>query len=518
MKLKRGKIVQAAGLLMALQAVEQVTGLLKQVLMAAAFGVSATMDSYIIAISVVGVILLWVRLPVRETLIPLFRHDLVRRGEQVAWRNASIMLNNFFIALVVIVVAGEILAPRIVSILAPGFDPEAESLATSLARITMPIVAFIGMGTLLAQISYSYEKFFRPGIVGTVNNLIVLLALLTVGSTYGIHGLAIAVVLGAGCEFVLQLPVIWQKRHLYSPEVNLRHPEMLQMGKLSFPLLLSTGGQEVARITDRIFASLLPAGSLSALAFAHRPISVLIDFLVNPLQQAVFPHFTKLSAEQDFAALSRELFYYLRGMFFFTLPAAIGIMLTAEPIVKAVYQRGAFDEAAVRLTSQALLFYAIGFPAVAVMRVLRRTFFGLKDTWTPTKIALFRIAIKVVLSWILIRPLAHLGIALAESLSLIANAVLLFCFLPKEIKRHEGAKTLVAFAQTAGSCAIMGIIIYLTQVTLNEAFDPVLELAFVVILGVAVYGVIALFLQAQAVHALLKIVTELGAKYLPRSS
>ncbi|MGH7797291.1 MAG: murein biosynthesis integral membrane protein MurJ [Candidatus Binatia bacterium] len=518
MKSARGRIVQATGLLMALQVVEQVTGLLKQVLIAAAFGISATMDSYVVAISVVGLILLWVRLPVRETLIPLFRYNLARCGEETSWRHASIMLNNFSIALIFIVLAGEILAPYIVNIVALGFNEEGQSLATSLARITMPIVAFIGMGTLLAQMSYSYEKFFRPGIVGTVNNLIVLLALLTAGSMYGIHGLAIAVVIGAGCEFLFQLPLLWHKRKLYSFEVNLRHPEMLQMGKLSFPLLISTGGNELARITDRMFASLLSAGSLSALAFAHRPISVLVDFLINPLLQAVFPHFAKLSAEQDFATLSKELFYYLRGVLFFTLPAAIGTMLTAEAIVKAFYQRGAFDEAAVQLTSQALLCYAIGFPAVAIMRVLRRTFFGLKDTWTPTKIALLRIAIKIVLSWILIRYFAHAGIALAESLSLIANAVLLFCFLPKEIKRQEGARTLVAFAKTLGSCTIMGIIVYLTKGMLGVRVGPTVDLALVVFVGVAVYGLIASFLQAQTVGALLRVVTELGSKYRPRSS
>jgi putative peptidoglycan lipid II flippase len=518
MKSARGKIAKAAGLLMALQAIEQTTGLLKQVLIAAVFGISATMDSYVVAISVVGLIMLWVRLPVRETLIPLFRYDLARRGEQTAWRNASVLLNNFVIVLVLIVLAGEILAPYVVNILAPGFDKEAESLATSLARITMTTVVFMAMGTLLAQISYSYEKFFRPGMVGAVNNMVVMLALFGLGSMYGIHGLAIAVVLGAACEFVLQLPILWEKRKLYSPEVNLRHPEMLQMGKLSFPLLISTGGHELARITDRIFASLLRAGSLSALAFAHRPISVLLDFLINPLQQAIFPRFTKLSAQQDFSRLSRELFYYLRIVFFFTLPAAVGAMVTAEAIVKALYQRGAFDETAVQLTSQALLCYAIGFPALAVMRVLRRTFFGLKDTWTPTKIALICIGLKIILSAILIRHLAHLGIALAESISQVVNAATLFYLLPKELKGEEGRRTFASFAQTLGCCAVMGAVVYFTKETLYEFFSPALELAFLVVLGVAVYGVIACFFQAQAIHSALKVMTALGGKYLPRSS
>jgi putative peptidoglycan lipid II flippase len=518
MKSARGKIVKAAGVLMGLQAVEQVVGLLKQILIAAAFGISATMDSYVVAVSVVGLIMLWVRLPVRETLIPLFRHNLARHGERSAWSNASVLLNNFVIVLSAIVLIGQLVAPYVVRMLAPGFDDEAASLATSLARITMITVVFMGIGTLLAQISYSYGKFFRPGVVGTINNLVVILVLVTVGSMYGIHGLAIAVVIGAGCEFILQLPILWQKRKLYSSEVNLRHPEMVQMGKLSFPLLISTGGQELARITDRVFASLLPAGSLSALAFAHRPVSVLLDFFINPLQQAIFPHFTKLSAEQDFASLSRELFYYLRVVFFITLPAAIGTMVTSQAIVKTLYQRGAFDESAVLLTSQALLCYSIGFPALAAMRVLRRTFFGLKDTVTPTKIAVVCIGIKIILSGVLIRYFGHLGIALAESIAQITNAATLFCLLPKEIKGQEGWRTARSFARTLVGCIVMGSVVYLTRETLYEFFSPAFELAVLVVLGCLVYGVIAIFLQAQAMQAVLKIVMGLGAKYLPRSS
>ena len=173
-----------------------------------------------------------------------------------------------------------------------------------------------------------------------MNNIVTMVALLGLGSTYGILGLAIAAVLGAACQFTLQLPILWEKRKFYSGKVDFRDSQLAQMGNLSFPLLISTGGNEVARVTDRIFASLLPGGSLSALAFAHRPTSVVIEFLIRPLQQATFPHFTKLAAERDFPTLSRQLFNYLRLVLFIALPATVGLMFTAEPIVQVLYQRG----------------------------------------------------------------------------------------------------------------------------------------------------------------------------------
>jgi len=514
MKSVRGKIVKAAGLLLVLQVVEQATALLKQMLIAAQFGTSETMDGYLIAMTIVGLVILWVGLPIRQTLIPMFRHDLAKRGERAAWANASVLFNNLLLVLIGIVLLGELLAPYLVSILAPGFEESGLSLATSLARITMASVVFIGMGNVLSQIFFSYERFFLPGIAASANNVVTMLALLALGGTYGIYGLATAVVLGGACHFVLQLPILWEKRKFYSATVDLRHPHMVETGKLSLPLLISTGGNELARVTDRIFASLLAAGNLSALAFAHRPITVLIEFLIHPLNTATLPHFAKLSAEEDFRTLSRQLFYYVRLIAFFTLPVAVGLMLLAEDIVKVLYQRGAFDEASVRLTAQALLLYAIGVPAQAIMRIFRNAFFNLKDTWTPTKIALGRIALKIILSWILVGSLAHRGIALAESLSLTANAFVLFCFLPRELKGQEGWKTLAAFAQTLAGCVVMGAVVYFAQEKLNGMFSLPLELVSLVLLGGATYGAAALLFQAEVSHSILKALTELGGKYL----
>jgi putative peptidoglycan lipid II flippase len=512
------KIVKAAALLMALQFLGQLTGLLKQVLIAAQFGTSETMDGYLVATAVVGIILVWVALPINQTLIPMFRYDLAQRGEKTAWDNASTLFNNLALVLILIALVGELLAPAFVTLVAPGFDSETTGLATWLARITMASVFFVGMGGVLSQILFSYERFFLPGIVVTVDNLVVVAALLILSSNYGIYGLAVAGVLGTISHFVLQLPILWEKRRLYSRKVDLLHPGMVEMGKLSFPLLISAGGTELARITDRIFASLLPSGSLSALAFAQRLTSLQYDFLIRPLQRSTFPHFSRLTAEENFKALSRQLFHYLRIVFFLTLPIAVGVMVTAEFIVRVVYQRGAFDEASVHLTSQALLFYAIGFPAAAVSRILDRTFFSLKDTRTPTKIALLRIGVKIFLSWILIQHLAHVGIALAESISQVVRVPFLFLLLPDQVKGREGWRTIKSFGQTLSASILMGGAIYLIGESINGLFSVPLELVALALLGAAIYGLMAFLFQGEETQTLLNAVATLGARYLPSKS
>jgi putative peptidoglycan lipid II flippase len=517
MKSAREKIVKAAGLLLVLQVVSQLLAMLKQVLIAAHFGTSDAMDSYLVAVSIVGLVALWFRLPIRQTLIPMFRYDLTLSGERKAWTNFSILFNDLAVVMLTVAVAGGFLAPYFVSLIAPGFDAEKTALAAVLAQITMAIVVFTGLGAVLSQAFMSYERFFLPGIKEGLGNIVMILALLILSSTYGIYGLAVAAVLGGLTELVSQFPILWEKRKLYSGKVDLRHDGVIEMGKLGFPLLISTGGTEVARITDRVFASLLAAGSLSALAFAQALVIKPFELMIRPLYRATHPHFTQLSAKQDFKTLSRQLFRYIRLVSFFTVPAAIGIMALSEVLVRAVYQRGAFDEASVQLTSQAVLFYAIGLPASCIASVLNQTFFSLKDAWTPTKMALFRLGVKMVLTGVLIHPMAHLGIAVAESASHILRVAFLFVLLPEKVKRQEGWSTFKSVGQVLAASSVMGIVIHFSN-EIFSGFSIPFELAALVLLGIVLYAMTSFLLRSAELASLLETVRASTAKYLAKAS
>jgi putative peptidoglycan lipid II flippase len=508
-------IVRAAVLLMALEGVEQVTGLVKQMVIAARFGTSAQMDAYVVATTIAGLVILWVTLPTNQVLIPMFRHDLARAGESRAWANVSVVFNNLAVLLIVIAVGAGLVAPHLVTLLAPGFEPDAHALATSLARVVAVSVVFVGAARVLSQIYFSYRRFFTPGIAGTANNAVLVLAFLAMAPALGIQGLALAVVAGAVAELAIQLPILWAKRRLYTARVDPRSPQMAEMGRLSLPLLLSTGGTEVARITDRVFASLLPAGSLTALSFAQRLNGLQADFVLRPLMRSSYPHFAQLSAERDFTGLSRHLFQYLRVMFFVTVPIAVGLMALSEEVVRLLFQRGAFDETSVRLTSQALLVYTLGFPATALSRILDRTFFTLKDTKTPTRIALLRLGLKVGLAGLLVRPLAHVGIALAESLSQLARLPVLLRALPADIRRQEIGRTLWSFARTIAVGGAMAAAMHLTARWLDGVVALPLEVAIVGLAGAAVFAGLAYPVLGDETRTILQAA---GARRRPPAS
>jgi putative peptidoglycan lipid II flippase len=193
-------------------------------------------------------------------------------------------------------------------------------------------------------------------------------------------------------------------------------------------------------------------------------------------------------------------------------------MVMPEAIVRVLFGRGAFDETSVRLTSQALLFYAIGLPAHALAGVLDSTFISLKDTRTPTKLSLLRIGVKIVLSYLLIRPLAHAGLALAESLSQIIKVSLLILYLPERLRRREVWKTAGSFARTLAASFLMGALIYLVQARLNSLLNVALGLAALILLGAVTYAVIALLFQKGESRTLLAALNALRARYVANKS
>lgn len=513
-KTPRDKIAQATVLLVGLEVLTAGAGLLRQMFVAAQFGTSETTDAYVAATSVVGLVQLWLIFPIRQVILPMFRHDLARYGEQAAWSNMNILLNNLIAVLVLVALAAWTGAPFLVNLITPGFAEGTSDLATALTRIMMLTLVLTPPSLVLEQILFSYERFFLPGITDLVNNVVTVVVLVLLGGTYGIYGLAAATVLGAVCELLSQLPILWEKRKLFRWKLNFRHPGMYEMGRLSLPLFLANGSTELARITDRIFASLLPPGSLSALAFGSRPSSILSDIVIDPVQKAIFPHFSKLSAEENFRDLARQHAAYLRALFFLTLPITIGLILITEPLVRILYQRGAFDETSVLLTSQAFACYMIGFPAIALSRAFNRVFLSFKDTWTPTKLSLIRIGVKILLAWILVRPFAHAGLALAESLSHIVRTGSMFFFLPSQLKEHDRWGTIKSFGQTLAACVLMGVPMYLVKGEITGLVSPPVELGVMALLGVVTYGMVIFLHRGEEAQLLLRALSAVGGKYL----
>jgi putative peptidoglycan lipid II flippase len=503
---------------MGLTLLGKASGLLRDIVVASHFGTSSGMDAFLVATTISGVMFVWFKAPIRVVFIPLFAEELSTRGEPAAWKHASTLINTSVLFVLMAAGLGWLLSPYLVHLVAPGFADDTKALSVGLTRIMMSAFALLILGKILSALFHSYQRFGRPGMLHTVDNVVVIPAIILLAPMVGIYGLVMATIVGTVAQVLIQLPILWKHRAHYTLGIDLKSPTIRRMLWMTFPLFVGLGGGQLATIFDRIFASLLQPGSLSALSYGHRLTYASFELLVTSLTTVLFPFFSRLAGVEAYADLGRKLFKCLKTVFWIVLPTSMGLLVLHEPLVRLVYERGAFGEESVRLTAQAVLFYAIGLSAYSVASVVTFAFYSVKDIKTPVTVGLVRIGVKILLSFALVGAMAHSGLALAESLSFVLKAGLLLLLLPEELRQPEYRQVLRSFGVTAVLAAAMGGVVFLVLPIfegLAEGSSPIgtsMVLAGSITIGAATYFVSSLFLQRAEVDGLYRFVRSGFAK------
>ncbi|MGH8069103.1 MAG: murein biosynthesis integral membrane protein MurJ [Candidatus Entotheonellia bacterium] len=514
MKSSGQKILRSTALVMGLTLLAKVSGLLRDIVVASLFGTSQAMDAFFVAVTIATLMYVWLRDPIQVVLVPFFTEQLTSRGERAAWENTSVLINTLLILFFILTAIGWLISPTLVSLIAPGFTDEVETLSAELTKFMMLSLLFYGLARLLSALFYSYQRFGMPGMTTAVDNVAAIIIIACLAPVLGIYALVMGAVLGAVTQVLVQLPILWKSRSYYRLRLELRNPALRRLAWVSFPLLIGTGSAELSRITDRIFASLLPIGSLSALAYGQRlTYATFFQLFVASLTTVLFPFFSKSAGLDNYADLARKLSRSLRLLFWVVFPLSIGIILLHEPIVRLVYQRGAFSEESVELTSQAVLYYAVGLSGYSLSNILSFAFYSVRDTKTPVVTGLVRLGVKIFLSFTLVGSMAHAGLALAESLSFLLKAALLLILLPKELRQNEYRKIFQSFGVTVVITAGMATVVLLSLAYFRGVFEvshsfssTALALGAATTLGVGSYLVFSLLLQRTEMRDISRLV------------
>lgn len=496
------RILRATVLVMALTLLAKASGLLRDIITASQFGTSPALDAFLIAAAIADLMFVWLNQPLQVVLVPLFTQDLANRGERAAWENVSVLANTTIILFLVFAAIGWLLSPYLVALMAPGFEQERYALTVTLTRWMMATVVFLGLARLLSSFFYAYQRFGWPGMISTVDNVVVIPSMLFFTPILGIYGIVISEILGTISQAVVQAPILWKHRAYYRFRVDLKNPMLRRMVRISLPLLVGTGGAATSRISDRIFASLLSAGSLSALTYGFRLTYTTSYMVITSLTTVLFPFLSRSAGGENYEDLERKVFTSLRALFWILFPLSIGILLLHDPLVRLVYHRGAFDEGSVRITGQAVLYYAVGLSAFGLSNVLTYAFYSLQDTKTPVMVGLGRLVAKVLLSFTLVGPMGHSGLALAESLSFILKALLLLRLLPKELRQLEYRRAFRSFGLTGVITGVMAAVVIVALPYFASPFEvgtsmlmASMGLIALMALGIVTYLMFSLLLQ-----------------------
>ena len=501
----------------------RVLGFIRDMLMAALIGAGPVADAFFVANKLPN---LFRRLfgegAFNAAFVPEFSGLLATSGRDAARRFAQEAIAVMAFWLGALTIVGEIFMPQIMHVFAPGFaaNPEKFALAVDLARISFPYLMLICLAALLSGALNGMEHFAAAAAAPVLYNLFAIAALL--GLTPFVPTVGHAAAWGVSVSGVVQLGLLVWAVHRAGMPLRIPRPRltpaMKSLMKRMAPGLIGASAAQLNQAVDVIIASLLPAGTVSLLYYADRIQQLPLGVIGIAVGTALLPVMSRQirSGEETAAAasLNRAIEYSL----FLTLPAALALTVSAFPIMWVLFGRGAFDMESARLASQSLAAFAIGLPAVVLLKVLAPAAFARGDTAMPVRIGMIALAVNFALNIVFnagaLAPasiagslplLSHIGPALATSLASTFNMVALGVVLYR--RGH-----LVADAALRRRLPRMGLAAVGMAATLWFAEAPLFHfgrwfgLICLVTLGIGVYGVAALLLGAFDARALFRMI------------
>ena len=492
----------------------RIMGFLRDILIAALAGAGPVADAFFVANRLPN---LFRRLfgegAFNAAFVPEFTGLLTTEGPGPAQHFAEQAMSVLSFWLLGMTILGEIFMPAVMHVIAPGFAdiPAKFALAVDLARIAFPYLLLICLAALLSGVLNGLDRFVAAAAAPLIYNAFSIAAMLLLRPfvpTVG-HALSWGVSLSGVAQLAL---LVWAVRragmriHLPRPRMT---PAMWTLLRRMTPGLIGASVTQLNLAVDTIIASLLPTGSVSYLYYADRVNQLPLGTIGIAVGTALLPTLSRQvrggQEAESVATLNRAMEYAL----FLTLPAALALAVSAEPIMSVLFARGAFSHEAAQASAGALTAYAVGLPAFVMIKVLIPGFFARGDTATPVKIGFVAMALNLALNLTLIWPLAHVGLALSSSLAAMFNVGALGWLLRKQGHLRIDAQLRRRVPRMAGASLAMGLTLWALDATVYRAWaaDHVLRwvaLAVIVAGGGAVYFVAAELLGACNIRDMLR--------------
>lgn len=432
------QITQAAAVVGSGTLSSRILGFLRDIVLARAFGASPVADAFVVAFRIPSMLReLFAEGSMSAGFIPVFSEKLAMGRREEARRLASTTFTVLLAVVAAVCLIAILAAPWIVRVIAPGYTDELGrfNLTVNMARIMFPYLLFISMAALTMGVLNSLRAFMLPAFSPVMFNVAIISSVLWVSPflTEPIYAAALGVTAGGLLQFLFQIPGL--VRHgmtlqwIWAP----RDPDVKRIGKLVVPVMAGQSVTQVNLLVSTALASFLPVGSQVFLFYGMRLMLFPMGIFGVAIGTAVLPTLSRQAAREEWAEMRETVAFGLRFIFFIIVPAMAGLIVLRQPIIHLIFEHGEFSAAATAGTAVALLFYAVGLPAFAGVRVVSAAYYSMKDTGTPVKIAVIAVGANIVLSILLMKSLLHGGLALATSLAALLNFSLLIAGLNRRL-------------------------------------------------------------------------------------
>ena len=388
-------------------------------------------------------------------------------------------------------------APVFVMIFAPGFylEPLKKELAIDILQITFPYLFFVSLVALSGSILNSYERFSLPALTPLFYNLSLIAAAIWFAPALDlpIYAIAWAVFFAGIIQVLIQIPSLIRLGLLPRFKLNLQHPGVRKVMFLMVPGIIAGGVTQINMLIDTVLASLLPTGSPSWLYVSDRLMQLPLGIFAIAIATVILPRLSNLFASDSRDQFSSTLDWSIRLILLIGLPAVIGLVMLAEPIILTLFERGEFGAQDSSMASSSLIALAFGLLAFMLIKILTPSFFARQQPKKPMVVALMSMVLNAFLAWLLAFQLgyAHVGLALASSISAFFTVITLLILLYKD-KVYKSSKGWIYFLfRMLIACSVLILLInffaqeveYLRQISEFSRFIYIFKIVLIGMVG-----------------------------------
>lgn len=464
----------------------RVLGLVREVVFTTFFGAGRELDAFVAAFRIPNLFRdLFAEGALSAAFVSTFTQKLEREGEASAWRLAQRVLNDLVVVVGSVVVAGVVFAPALVDWIAPGFsmEPGKAALTIRLARILFPFLLFVALAAVAMGILNAHSVFGVPAAASSFFNLGSIIGGLALAhwlaphylaavwarlhggtsaisldeSSRALVGMALGTLFGGLLQFLVQVPSLRRVGFRYRPVAGFSDPGVRQVLRLMAPATIGIAAVQINVVVNTYFASTLGDGPMSWLNVAFRLMYLPIGMFGVSLGTVVLPRAARAASRDDMAEFREHVGEALRLLLLLCIPAALGLAILSEPIIRLIYEHGRFAHSDTRAAAVALSAYSVGLTGYAAIKVLAPAFYAVNDARTPMRVSLLSVAINFALNWTAVRilGLGHGGLALSTSIVALTNSGLLLFLLGRRIGTLSAGLAPTAL-RTAAAAAAMG--------------------------------------------------------------
>lgn len=495
--LKR-QMAGSAGVVMASVIVSRVLGFAREWTLARQAGSNGMTDAYYAAFTLPDFLNYCVAgASLAVIFIPVFTKYVTEGREDEGWYVFSTVTTFMGLLLTAVVICGEIYAPQLVQLIAPGFGPAAKAQVIFLTRIMLPAQICFVLGSVFSAVQYAKSQFLIPSLATVVYNLFIILGGWLLYSRIGIAGFATGVLVGAIVgNLGLQLYGAVRAGARFHPNLKLRHPGFILFLKLAVPIMLALSVTFTDDWVMRWFGSYLQAASISWLSYAKVLMKVPLTTVAQAVGVVSFPLLTQLYSEGKFDELNRTLNGTVKALMLATIPISALTIAQSTTVVYFVFSHTRLHGPDFQATARALAIFSLGMFAWGAQYIYSRGFYATHNTWTPAIVGTATAVLSLPVYWGLVHRYQYEGLALASSLSIFAFMVAMFILMNRHTHNQDAGKMAMFFCRITAASAVAGLVCY--RLTLwfqgRVAYQnrPVAFMMLVLVSSVGVVIVVAL--------------------------